>query len=212
VKPRDHGAIIKAAMATPGFPNPTKPLEYLTIGFAHNVVLSVADKVISAVKSGALKHIFLIGGCDGVEKERNYYTEFSELVPKDCLMLTLACGKFKINAKNHGILEGGSKLPRLLDMGQCNDAYSAIKVAVALAGAFNTDVNSLPLSLIISWFEQKAVAILLTLLYLGIKNIYIGPRVPGFFTPAIVDVLVQNFSIHVSGNARDDLNSCLHKH
>ncbi|KAH3745223.1 hydroxylamine reductase [Pelomyxa schiedti] len=199
-------AIIACARSMPGFPNPSENLSYLTIGFAHNTVLSVADQVIAAVKSGALRRIFLIGGCDGMEKERNYFTEFAAQVPSDCLILTLACGKFKINGGQYGTLGG---LPRLLDMGQCNDAYSAIKVAVALAGAFNTDVNSLPLSLVISWFEQKAVAILLTLLYLGIQNIHIGPKVPGFFTPTILNVLVEKFHLHVTGDPATDLRSML---
>jgi len=200
----DFAEMIKIAKDMPGFAEPTEALSHLTIGFAHHTVLGVAGTVIDAVKSGALKRIFLIGGCDGFEKERNYYTEFAEKVPQDCLILTLACGKFKINNKDYGTLGG---LPRLLDMGQCNDAYSAIKVAVALAGAFSTDVNSLPLSLIISWFEQKAVAILLTLLYLGIKNVYVGPKVPAFFTPTILGVLVEKFQLHVVGNVDEDLKT-----
>lgn len=210
VKQRENfEAMIQSALEMPGFLEPTEPLSHLTIGFAHNTVLGVAGTVIDAVKSGALRRIFLIGGCDGFEKERNYYTEFAEKVPADCLILTLACGKFKINMRDYGTLGG---LPRLLDMGQCNDAYSAIKVAVALAGAFNTDVNSLPLSMILSWFEQKAVAILLTLLSLGIKNIYVGPRVPAFFTPTILGVLVEKFSLHVVGNPDDDLRTILGTH
>eukprot|EP01106_Pelomyxa_sp_JSP_P015783 TRINITY_DN55_c0_g1_i17.p2 TRINITY_DN55_c0_g1~~TRINITY_DN55_c0_g1_i17.p2 ORF type:complete len:560 (-),score=179.91 TRINITY_DN55_c0_g1_i17:75-1754(-) len=198
--------LIKCALASPGFPEATETPASLTIGFARNTILNVAGTVIDAVKAGALKHIFLIGGCDGYEKERNYYTEFAEKVPKDCIILTLACGKFKINAGDYGTLGG---LPRLLDVGQCNDAYSAIVVASALANAFNTDVNGLPLSIILSWFEQKAVAILLTLLSLGIKNIYVGPRVPAFFTPTILGVLVDKFQLHVTGTPDADLKTIL---
>ncbi|KAH3762591.1 hydroxylamine reductase [Pelomyxa schiedti] len=210
VKKRENfDAMIQCALEMPGFQAPTEPLGYLTIGFGHNATLGAAGTVIDAVKSGALRRIFLIGGCDGFEKERNYYTEFAEKVPADCLMLTLACGKFKVNMNDYGTLVG---LPRLLDMGQCNDAYSAIRVAVALAEAFNTDVNSLPLSLILSWFEQKAVAILLTLLYLGIKNIYLGPRIPGFFTPTILNILKEKFSLQIVGNVDNDLRTILGTH
>ena len=153
----------------------------ILVGFGRNAVLGVADKVIDAVKTGAIRHFFLVGGCDGARAGRNYYTEFAEAVPEDCVILTLACGKFRFNKLDFGDIGG---LPRLLDIGQCNDAYSAIQIAVALAKAFGCGVNDLPLSLVLSWYEQKAVAILLTLLHLGIKNIRIGPSLPAFVTPA----------------------------
>lgn len=152
--------------------------DVLTVGFGHNTVLSAADNVIEAVKSGALKHIFLVGGCDGARPGRNYYTEFVKQTPSNTLVLTLACGKYRFNDLNLGDIGG---IPRLLDMGQCNDAYSAIKVAVELSKAFNCSVNDLPLSLVLSWYEQKAVCILLTLLYLGIENIRLGPSLPAFY-------------------------------
>lgn len=208
VSRRDLSALITAALNAPGFGQPTEEPAYLTIGFARNTVLSVADKVIDAVKSKQLRHIFLVGGCDGFSKDRNYYTEFAEKVPNDCLILTLACGKFKVNMHDYGTL-GSTGLPRLLDVGQCNDSYSAIVVAVELAKAFNTDVNSLPLTLVLSWFEQKAVAILLTLLSLGIKNIYVGPSIPAFFTPTVLNVLVEKFNIHPIGKADEDLKAIL---
>eukprot|EP00727_Mastigamoeba_balamuthi_P002213 m51a1_g1199 putative hydroxylamine reductase (563) ;mRNA; r:448442-450590 len=205
---KDYSNIIKCARECPGFtegkPCPTK----LTVGFARNTVLGAAGTVLGAVKAGELRRIVLIGGCDGFEKERNYYTEVAERLPTDTLILTLACGKFKINGRDYGTL-GSTGLPRLLDMGQCNDAYSAIQVAIALAKALGTDVNSLPLSLVLSWFEQKAVAILLTLLFLGIKNIYVGPRVPAFFTPAILSTLVEKYSLHVVGDPDKDIAAIL---
>lgn len=204
VSKSDYTAVIEAARAGPGF-GPKKEggvtsgkLGELTIGFARQTVLGVADKVIGAVKAGALKRIFLIGGCDGFEKERNQFTEFAAKVPEDCLILTLACGKFKVNGRTYGTLAG---LPRLLDMGQCNDAFSAIQVAVALSKAFGVGVNELPLSIMLSWFEQKAVAVLLTLLSLGITNIYVGPRPPAFFTPTILGVLVDKFKLHLFTDA-----------
>jgi len=161
-------------------------------GFGRNAVMSVADKVIEAVKSGAIKHFFLVAGCDGAKPGRNYYTEFVEKAPKDTVVLTLACGKFRFFDKDLGDIGG---IPRLLDVGQCNDAYSAIQIAVALAGAFECGVNDLPLSMVLSWYEQKAVVILLTLLHLGIKNIKIGPSLPAFITPNILNFLVENFNI-----------------
>ena len=168
--------------------------------------MSVADKVIDGVKNGAIRHFFLIGGCDGAKSGRNYYTDFAMAVPDDCVILTLACGKYRFNKLDFGSIDG---IPRLLDIGQCNDAYSAIKIAVALAEAFDTDVNNLPLSLIISWYEQKAVCILLTLLHLGIKNIRLGPSLPAFVSPSVLNVLVENFNIMPIKNAQEDLKEIL---
>lgn len=178
----------------------------LMTGFARNTVMSVADKVIDAVKTGALKHIFLVAGCDGAKPGRNYYTEFVKQTPKDTLVLTLACGKYRFNDLNIGDIGG---IPRLLDMGQCNDAYSAIQVAVALAGAFNCTVNELPLSLVLSWYEQKAVCILLTLLSLGIKNIRLGPSLPAFVSPTVLNVLVDKFGITPITTPEEDMKAIL---
>ena len=161
-------------------------------GFARNAVLSVADKVIDAVKSGDIRHFFLVGGCDGAKPGRNYYTEFVEQAPADTVILTLACGKFRFFDKQLGDIGG---IPRLLDVGQCNDAYSAVQIALALAKAFDCGVNDLPLSLVLSWYEQKAVAILLSLLALGIKNIKLGPTLPAFITPNVLNLLVENYNI-----------------
>lgn len=178
----------------------------VTTGFAHNTVLGVADKVIDAVKTGAIRHIFLVGGCDGAKPGRNYYTEFVKQTPADTVILTLACGKYRFNDLDLGEIGG---LPRIMDMGQCNDAYSAIQVAVALAQAFDCDVNELPLTLIISWYEQKAVCILLSLLALGIKNIYLGPTLPAFFSSNVLDVLVDKFDIKPSTTVEADLAAIL---
>ena len=180
--------------------------DVLTVGFGHNTVLSVADKVIDAVKSGDLKHIFLVGGCDGAKPGRNYYTEFVKQTPKNTLVLTLACGKYRFNDLDLGDING---IPRLLDMGQCNDAYSAIKVASELAKAFNCSVNELPLSLILSWYEQKAVCILLTLLYLGIENIRLGPTLPAFVSPNVLNILVEKFKIKPITTPEQDLKEIL---
>lgn len=180
--------------------------EILTVGFAHNTVLSVADKIISAVKSGDIKHIFLVGGCDGARPGRNYYTEFVKLTSKDTIVLTLACGKYRFNDLDLGTIDG---IPRLLDMGQCNDAYSAIKVVVELAKAFDCTVNDLPLSLVLSWYEQKAVCILLTLLSLGIKNIRLGPSLPAFVSPNVLNILVEKFAIKPITNPKEDLENAL---
>jgi len=200
----DFSAVIEKALALPGFDeNPGK--EILT-GFGHNAVLGVAPQVIDAVKAGQIRHFFLIGGCDGAKSGRNYYTEFAEAVPKDCVILTLACGKFRFNKLDFGDIGG---IPRLLDIGQCNDAYSAIQIAVALAGAFGCGVNELPLSFILSWYEQKAVAILLTLLHLGIKGIKLGPSLPAFITPNVLNFLVENFNIAPIGTAEGDLKQIL---
>lgn len=178
----------------------------LMTGFARNTVLGVADKVIEAVKSGAIKHFFLVGGCDGAKPGRNYYTEFVKQTPKDTVILTLACGKYRFNDLNLGEIGG---LPRIMDMGQCNDAYSAIQVALALAQAFNCGVNDLPLTLVLSWYEQKAVCILLTLLALGIKNIYLGPTLPAFISPNVLQVLVEKFGIKPISTPEEDLKAIL---
>jgi hydroxylamine reductase len=175
-------------------------------GFGHGTVLSVADKVIDAVKAGAIRHFFLVGGCDGARPGRNYYTEFVKKTPADTVILTLACGKYRFNDLDLGTIGG---LPRIMDMGQCNDAYSAIKVAVALAKAFECGVNDLPLSLILSWYEQKAVCILLTLLYLGIKNIYLGPTLPAFVSPNVLNYLVENFQLTPISTPDEDLKKIL---
>ncbi len=178
----------------------------LTTGFARGTILSVADKVIDAVKAGAIKHFFLVGGCDGAKVGRNYYTEFVQKTPKDTVILTLACGKFRFNDLDIGEIGG---LPRIMDMGQCNDAYSAIQVAAALANAFECDINELPLSLVLSWYEQKAVCILLTLLSLGIKNIYLGPTLPAFVSQNVLNILVEKFNISPISTPDEDLKKIL---
>jgi hydroxylamine reductase len=205
---RDFSKVIAAAKSAPGFPATVTPEKTILVGFGRNAVLSVADKVIGAVKTGALKHFFLVGGCDGAKTGRNYYTELVEKIPKDCAVLTLACGKYRFNDLELGDIGG---IPRLLDMGQCNDAYSAIQVALALANAFGTDVNGLPLSLVLSWYEQKAVAILLTLLSLGVKNIRLGPSLPAFITPDVLGVLVEKFGIKAITTPDQDLAAILGK-
>jgi hydroxylamine reductase len=201
----DFSPVIEAALAAPGFTEDGSD-KTITVGFGRNAVLNVAGPVIEAVKSGAIRHFFLVGGCDGAKSGRNYYTEFAEKAPKDTVILTLACGKFRFNKQDFGDIGG---IPRLLDMGQCNDAYSAIKVALALADAFGVDVNELPLSLILSWYEQKAVAILLTLLYLGIKNIRIGPTLPAFISPTVLNVLVEKYGLKPITTAEEDLKAIL---
>ena len=178
----------------------------VTTGFAHNTVLSVADTIIEAVKAGALKHIFLVGGCDGARRGRSYYTEFVKQTPADTAVLTLACGKYRFNDLDLGTVGG---LPRIMDMGQCNDAYSAIKVAAALADAFDCSVNDLPLTLLLSWYEQKAVCILLTLLHLGIRNIYLGPTLPAFVSPGVLKFLVENYGIRPVTTPEKDLAEIL---
>jgi hydroxylamine reductase len=201
----DFRPVIEAALAAPGFAA-DGPAKEIVVGFGKDAILGVADRVIDAVKSGALRHFFLVGGCDGAKSGRNYYTDLAEAIPRDCAILTLACGKFRFNKLDLGDIGG---IPRLLDMGQCNDAYGAIQVAVALAKAFGTDVNGLPLSLVLSWYEQKAVAILLTLLSLGIKNIRLGPTLPAFVTPAVLDVLVHRFGIQPTTTVEGDLQAIL---
>jgi len=201
----DFKPLIEAALNEKGFEEQSDE-KYITVGFGHNAVLSVADKVIDAVKSGKIRHFFLVGGCDGAKSGRNYYAEFARKVPQDCVILTLACGKYRFNKLEFGDIEG---IPRLLDMGQCNDAYSAIQVAVSLAKAFETDVNSLPLSMVLSWYEQKAVCILLTLLHLGIKNIRLGPTLPAFLTPAIINLLSVKYGIKLISTPDQDLKEIL---
>lgn len=201
----DFSPVIEAALAAPGF-SEDGPDKTILVGFGHNAVLGVADKVVEAVKAGAIKHFFLVGGCDGARSGRDYYTEFTESVPKDCVIMTLACGKYRFNKLEFGTIGG---IPRLLDIGQCNDAYSAIKIAVALSQAFDCGVNDLPLSLVLSWYEQKAVAILLTLLHLGIRNIRLGPTLPAFVTPNVLKVLNEKFNLMPIKTAEEDLNSIL---
>jgi hydroxylamine reductase len=201
----DFAPVIEAALAEDGFTE-DGPDRSITVGFGHDAVLGVADKIIRAVKAGKIRHFFLIGGCDGAKSGRNYYTELAQAVPDDCVILTLACGKYRFNKLDFGAIDG---IPRLLDIGQCNDAYSAIRIAVALADAFETDVNALPLSLILSWYEQKAVVILLTLLHLGIKNIRIGPSLPAFITPPVLNTLVEGFGLTPITTPENDLAQIL---
>jgi hydroxylamine reductase len=202
---RNFKAVIDKALALPGFTEDVNG-RFVNSGFARNTVMSVAGTVIEAVKNKQIRHFFLVGGCDGAKPTRNYYTEFVEKVPQDCIVLTLACGKFRFFDKQLGDIGG---IPRLLDIGQCNDAYSAVQIAVALAGAFGVGVNDLPLSIICSWYEQKAVAILLSLLYLGLKNIRLGPSLPAFITPNVLDVLVKNFNIMPISTPDEDLKAIL---
>jgi hydroxylamine reductase len=205
ISDRNFQPVIDRALALPGFQEDVNGREVM-VGFGRNAVLGVADKVIEAVKGGAISHFFLVAGCDGAKPGRNYYTEFVEKVPEDSVVLTLACGKFRFFDMDLGDIGG---IPRLLDVGQCNDAFSAIQIAVALAQAFNVEVNELPLSMIISWYEQKAVAILLTLLHLGIKDIRLGPSLPAFISPNVLDVLVKNFDIKPITTVDEDLKAIL---
>jgi len=205
IENEDFTPVIEKALSMPGFTEDADKGS-VTVGFARNAVLSVADKVIEGVKSGAIRHFFLVAGCDGAKPGRNYYTEFVEKAPADTVILTLACGKFRFFDKDLGDIGG---IPRLLDMGQCNDAYSAVQVALALAEAFDTEVNELPLSMVLSWYEQKAVAILLTLLYLGIKDMRLGPSLPAFITPNVLDVLVKNYNIMPISTPDEDLKAIL---
>ncbi len=197
--------LIDQALELPGYTQDRPDMEVL-VGFGHNAVLGVADKIVAGVKDGSIGHFFLVGGCDGVKKSRNYYTEFVEKTPDNSIVLTLACGKFKFFKHQLGAING---IPRLLDVGQCNDSHSAVQIAVALTKAFDTDVNGLPLSFIISWYEQKAVAVLLSLLHLGIKDIHLGPSLPAFVTPNILDVLVKNYNLTPIGTAEGDLKKIL---
>lgn len=201
IKGENFSTVIEKALNMPGF-TADEDKGSVMVGFGHNAVMNVADKVIAAVKNGDVKHIYLVAGCDGAKPGRNYYTEFVEKTPSDSLVLTLACGKYRFYDQQLGDIGG---IPRLLDMGQCNDAYSAIKVAAALSEAFEVGLNELPLSLIISWYEQKAVAILLTLLYLGLKDIRLGPSLPAFISPNVLNVLVEKFNIMPIDTAEADL-------
>ncbi len=206
IEDKDFTPVIEKALEMEGWTDDVEGKSVM-VGFARNAVLGVADKVIEGVKNKAIRHFFLVGGCDGAKPGRDYYTRFVEQVPEDCIVLTLACGKFRFFDKDLGDIGG---IPRLLDIGQCNDAYSAIQIAVALANAFECDVNDLPLSLILSWYEQKAVAILLTLLSLGIKDIRLGPSLPAFVTPAVLQVLVDNFDIKpIAETPEEDLKAIL---
>jgi hydroxylamine reductase len=202
---KDFAPVIEAALAAPGFAEDGEEKSIL-VGFGHAAVLGVAGAVIEAVKAGQIRHFFLIGGCDGAKPGRNYYTELAQQIPDDCVIMTLACGKFRFNKMDFGDIGG---IPRLLDIGQCNDSYSAIKIALALAEAFETDVNSLPLSMVLSWYEQKAVCILLTLLHLGIKDMRLGPSLPAFITEPVLNVLVENFGLKPITTPEEDLKAML---
>lgn len=202
---KDFSEIINKALELGGYDEDQEPHEIL-VGFGHKATLSNAPAIVDAVKSGKLRHFFLIGGCDGARPGRNYYTDFAKQVPEDCIILTLACGKYRFNKLDFGEVAG---LPRLLDIGQCNDAYSAVKIALALSDAFDTDVNGLPLSIILSWYEQKAVADLLALLSLGIKDIYLGPTLPAFISPNVLQYLVDTFNLNTISTPEKDLATCL---
>lgn len=206
IKGRDFKPLIEKAKSLPALPE--APGKKIMTGFHHTAILGLSDKIVSLVKAGKIKRFFLIGGCDGAKPGRNYYTEFAEKVPKDCVILTLACGKYRFNKLEFGAIEG---VPRLIDIGQCNNAYSAIQVAVALSKVFNVSVNELPLSIVLSWFEQKAVAILLTLLYLGIKGIRIGPTPPAFIRPAVLKIIQEKFDLKLISTPEEDLADILSK-
>ena len=201
----DYTPVINKALELSGFTEDDAPRQ-VTTGFARNAVLGVADQVIAAVKAGKIRHFFLIGGCDGAKPDRNYYTEIAEKVPDDCVVLTLGCGKFRFFDQDFGNIGG---IPRLLDVGQCNDAYSAIQIAIALANAFEIDVNQLPLSMILSWYEQKAVAVLLTLLHLGIQDIRLGPTLPAFISPNVLKLLSEKYNLQAITTPDADLAACL---
>jgi len=202
---RDFAPVIEAARKAPGFAQDGADRTIL-VGCAHAAVLGLADQVVEAVKAGKIRHFFLIGGCDGAKPGRSYYTDFAKLTPQDTVILTLACGKYRFNKLDFGQIDG---IPRLLDIGQCNDAYSAIQIASGLAEAFGTDINGLPLSMILSWFEQKAVAILLTLLHLGVRNMRIGPSLPAFVAPSVLKVLQDKFNLMPITTAEQDLKAIL---
>lgn len=203
---RDFSAVIAKAKSLPSLPE--APGKKIMTGFHHTAILGIADKVVGAVKAGKIKRFFLIGGCDGAKPGRNYYTELAERVPKDCVILTLACGKYRFNKMDFGNIDG---IPRLLDIGQCNNAYSAIQVALALSKAFNCGVNELPLTIVLSWFEQKAVAILLTLLALNVKGMRVGPTPPAFISPNVFKVLQDKFDLKLITTAEKDMNDILNK-
>jgi hydroxylamine reductase len=202
---QNYAPVIAAALRAPGFAEDGSD-EEITVGFGHNAVLSVVDKIIDAVKAGAIRHFFLIGGCDGARSGRSYYTELAESIPQDCIILTLACGKFRFNKLEFGEIGG---LPRLLDVGQCNDTYSALQITLALAKAFECGVNNLPLSLVLSWYEQKAVAVLLTLLHLGVRNMRIGPTLPAFLSPGVLALLKEKYNLMAITTADADLAAML---
>lgn len=205
VEGRDFSAVIERALALPGFPADV-PGKTVHVGFMRNAVLSHAEKIIELVKTGKIRHFFLVGGCDGAKPGRDYYTRFVEQAPEDTIILTLACGKYRFYDKDLGTIDG---IPRLLDMGQCNDAYSAIQVALALAEAFQVEVNDLPLTLVLSWYEQKAAAILLTLLYLGLKDMRLGPTFPAFLTPDVGKFIVDTFNLQPITTPEADLEAML---
>lgn len=206
LKDRNFSLLIDKARSLPALPE--APGKKIITGFHHTAILGIADKIVNAVKSGKIRRFFLIGGCDGAKPGRNYYTEFAELVPKDCVILTLACGKYRFNKLDFGEIDG---IPRLIDMGQCNNAYSAIQVAVALSKAFNCGINDLPLSMVLSWFEQKAVAILLTLLYLGVKGIRLGPTPPAFITANVFKMIQEKYDLKLVTTPGEDLAQILGK-
>jgi len=202
---KDFSPVIEAALASPGFEK-DEPEKTILVGFGRNAVLGAAGKVVELVKAGKLRHFFLIGGCDGAKSGRNYYTDLARAVPEDCVILTLACGKYRFNKLDFGDIDG---IPRLLDVGQCNDAFSAVKIAMALADVFETDVNGLPLSLVLSWYEQKAVCILLSLLYLGVKNMRLGPSLPAFVKAPVFEVLQEKFNLQPITTVEEDLKAIL---
>jgi len=201
----DFSAVIQCALNQPGFKH-SELEHYITIGFAGNTLMNVAPAVVEQIKAGNIKHFFLIGGCDGSKDERHYYSDMANQVPQDSVILTLGCGKYRFNKQNFGEING---IPRLIDIGQCNDSYCAIQLALELAKTFECTVNELPLTLVLSWFEQKAIAILLTLLSLGIKGIYIGPSMPAFLTPNLVNILQQKFDLRATTDAKEDLAKIL---
>lgn len=207
IEGRDFSQVIDKALALPGFAQ-SEPEKKITIGFGHSALMAAAPAVTEQIKAGNIKHFFLVGGCDGDKTDRNYYNDFARQVPKDSVILTLGCGKYRFNKEAFGDING---IPRLLDVGQCNDAYSAVLLALALSDAFKCGVNDLPLTLVLSWFEQKAAVILLALLSLGVKGIYLGPTLPAFLTPNLVNVLVEKFDLHPTGNAQQDLDAILNK-
>ena len=204
IEGRDFNSVIAKALSEP--PLAENPQGTLNTGFHYKAVLALAGKIVEAVKAGKIRHFFFIGGCDGAKPGRNYFTEFAEKVPDDCVILTAACGKYRLNGADYGDIDG---IPRLLDTGQCNDCYSVVKIALALADAFGCGVNDLPLSLVVSWYEQKAVAILLTLLHLGVKNIRLGPSLPAFLSPNVLNLLVEKYDIKPTGSAEQDLAEIL---
>jgi hydroxylamine reductase len=204
IQDRDFTPVIEKALSLPPLEENIGPTT--TTGFHHNAVLKIADKIVAAVKAGKIRHFFVVGGCDGTRSSRSYYTEFVEKLPQDCVVLTLGCGKYRFNYLDMGDIDG---IPRVLDMGQCNNAYSAIQVAVALADAFDCEVNDLPLSIVLSWFEQKAVSVLLTLLHLGIKDIRLGPTLPAFLTPNVIQVLQDNYNLQPITTPEEDIKALL---